>query len=289
MLIPARMRTFAKLLFEAAKRWRADNAMRLSASMALYTVLSLAPLLVITIKIMSALLGEEAATGEVNNQVTELLGKKGAEAVSEMVAESYKSSSGWTVAVVSMVVLLFSASAVFNELRDSLNTLWGIKPHPDAGWLAGIRNRFQSIGMVFVIGFLLLVSQGISIALSAAGDKILGGSSWLAILSDILLSLLVITALFTAIFRFLPDARIAWQDALMGGLVTAVLFKIGQYLQALYFTFGATGSAAGLAGSFMVVLLWIYYSCWIFFYGAEFTLVYAAWRGKPIRAEGRSA
>ena len=283
------LKTVGHILFDAGKRWVDDNAMRLSAAMAMYTVLAIAPLLVITIKVLGLIYGESVATGQVDQQVKDLVGPQGADAVHAMLDGAYKKPSSWLFTVISIGVLLFSASGVFNELRDSLNYVWKIKPGPEAGFIAGIRNRFQSVGMVFVIGLLLLFSQIVSTTIAIVGDRIIKEFSWLAYLIDVSLSIVIMTVLFTAIFRFLPDARIAWRDASLGALVTAVLFKLGQYLQALYFTYGASSSAAGLAGSFMVMLLWIYYSCWIFFYGAELTQVYAAWRGKPIVTDGNPA
>jgi membrane protein len=274
------------MLWRAASQWRRDNAMRLSAAVAMYTILSLSPLLVITIKVLSVAFGEKAATGQVKQQVEGLLGPHGTSAVTGMITDASRPGSGILAMVVSFGVLLFTASGVFVELRDSLNHVWGVAPKEGRGWWAAVRDRFQTMGMVFAVGFLLLVSQFVATALMAA-TKLVGEAGWMGIAIDLVVSTLVTAALFAILFRFLPDAKIAWRDVGLGAVVTAILFKIGQYLQSLYFTNFSTESAYGAAGSFVVVLLWVYYSCWIFFFGAELTQVYATRFGKPIEpAEG---
>jgi membrane protein len=178
-------------------------------------------------------------------------------------------------------MLLFTASGVFLELRASLNALWGIDAQSSSGVWGFVRERLLSLGMVFVIGFLLLVSQVVTTSLTVLSEYV-GGAGWAAVVIDLLTSTLVITLLFALLFRVLPDAHLSWREALVGAVVTAVLFKVGQYLQALYFTYGSTASAYGAAGSFVVVLLWVYYSCWILFYGAELIQEYARMHGRRI-------
>ena len=199
---------------EAATRWVHDNAVRLSAAVAMYTMLSLSPLLVITIKLLAVAFGEEAASHQIQRQVLAFLGPTGAEAVRGMVVETARPGAGVLATAVSMVVLLFTASGVFAELRDSLNAVWGITPKYGAGWCAAVCERFQSIGMVFVVGFLLLVSQAVTTALTALSEFALGGVGRAAVPADLAASTLVVTLLFAMIFRFLPDARPAWRDVL---------------------------------------------------------------------------
>lgn len=283
----SRLVEFWRLLRGAAAAWRRDNAMRLSAAVAMYTILSLSPLLVITIKALAVAFGEEAASGQVARQVRDLLGPVGAGAVTGMIAETIRPGAGVLATAVSVVILLFTASGVFAELRDSLNEVWGVEHPRGRGWWAAVRDRLRSMGMVFAVGFLLLVSQAVTTALTALSELVLGGAGWAAVVVDLVASTLVIALLFTTVFRTLPDARVSWQQALGGGAVTAVLFKVGQYLQALYFTHASTASAYGAAGSFVVLLLWVYYSCWILFFGAELIQVYARRRGGRIApAEG---
>ena len=277
-----RLRELFGMLVEAGVEWRKDNAMRLSAAMAMYTILSLAPLLVITVKVVAVVLSEQAATRQVERQVQAFLGPKGAAAVNDMVAAASQPGSGVLATLVSLGILLFTASGVFAELRDSLNAIWGVAPDSGSGVWAAVRERLLSIGMVFVIGFLLLVSQFITVTLTALSEYVLGGAGWAVVVIDLLVSTLVITLLFAVLFRFLPDVRLGWRDVLLGSFVTAVLFKIGQYLLSLYFTYVSTGSAYGAAGSFVVVLLWVYYAGWILFYGAELIQVRVRRQGREI-------
>jgi membrane protein len=276
------LRRIGGLLYRAAVQWQRDNAMRLSAAVAMYTILSLSPLLVITIKVTGLVLGEQAATQQVERQVQGLLGPQGAEAVAGMIVDATRPGSGVVATLVSLAILLFTASGVFVELRDSLNSVWGVAPEKGRGRWAAVRDRFQTMGMVFVVGFLLLVSQFVATALLVLSEYVVGGSGWVAVVVDLVVSTAITAALFAILFRYLPDARISWGDVALGAVVTAVLFKVGQYVQALYFTYVSTGSVYGAAASFVVVLLWVYYSCWIFFYGAELTQVYATRFGDPI-------
>lgn len=277
-----RLRELFGMLVEAGAEWRKDNAMRLSAAMAMYTILSLAPLLVITTKVVAVVLKEEAASRQVERQVQAFLGPKGAAAVNDMVAAAAQPGSGVLATLASIGILLFTASGVFAELRDSLNAIWGVAPDSGSGVWAAVRERLLSIGMVFVIGFLLLVSQFITVFLTVLSEYVLGEAGWAAVVTDLLASTLVITLLFAMLFRFLPDVRIGWRDVLLGAFVTAILFKVGQYLLSLYFTYVSTGSAYGAAGSFIVILLWVYYSGWILFYGAELIQVRIRRQGREV-------
>ena len=257
------------LLYRAALAWNRDNGMRLSAAVALYTILALSPLLVITIKVVSLVLGEEMAAGLLQRQAESLLGPVGAQSVEGMIANSTRPGSGLVMTLFSLALLLFTASGVFNELRDGLNAVWNIVPVTGRGIWATIRDRLPSVGMVFVLGFLLVVSHVLTVTLTVMSEHVLGKAGWIMVAVDLAVSTVVLAALFGVLFRVLPDARLAWRDVLFGSVVTAVLFKIGQYLQALYFTYGTTASAYGAAGSLVIVLLWVYYSCWVLFFGAE--------------------
>lgn len=257
------------LLYRAGLAWNADNAMRLSAAVAMYTILSLSPLLVITIKVVAAVLNEDEAGRQVERQVRAFLGPTGAEAVKGMMVNTLKPGAGVLATALSVGMLLFTASGVFNELRDSLNAVFHVRPKTGRGLWASIRERLSSIGMVFVLGFLLLVSQVLTVCLTVLSEYFVGKAGWVAVAIDLVASTLVITLLFGMLFRVLPDVKLTWREVIFGSVVTAVLFKVGQYAQALYFTYGTTASAYGAAGSFVVVLLWVYYSCWILFYGAE--------------------
>ena len=275
-----------RLLYRAGVAWDRDNAMRLSAAVAMYTILSLSPLLVITIKVAAVALSEDAAGRQVRRHVEGFLGPVGGTAVEGMITDTVRPGAGVLATVLSVGVLLFTASGVFNELRDSLNAVFGVRPKTGRGVLALLRDRLTSVGMVFVIGFLLLVSQVISVTLTSLSEYALGEAGWAAVAVDIVVSTVVVAGLFAALFCVLPDVRLGWRDVLFGSAVTAILFKVGQYLQALYFTYGTTASVYGAAGSFVVVLLWVYYSCWILFYGAELVRERAALLGRRVEPSG---
>jgi membrane protein len=280
------LRELSLLLRKAATSWSEDNAMRLSAAVAMYSVLSLSPLLVITVKVVSVVFTEEAATVQLDRQMQALLGPVGAQAVHDMIGESSKPGSGILATGISFVLLLITASAVFAELQDALNTIWRVKAVPErGGWDHWIRNRMLSMAMVFVIGFLLLISQMITTTLTLVSEKLARGEGWASLVVDTATSLTLITILFAMLFRMLPDVRIGWRDVVLGALVTALLFKFGQYVLALYFKYVTTSSAYGAAGSFVAILLWVYYSSWILLFGAEFTKVFARFCGRWVEAE----
>lgn len=283
------MRRLATLLVEASKAWMDNKAMRLSAAVAMYAVLSLSPLLIITIKIVSSLLDEDSAARQVRRQVEALLGPLGAQAVESMIIQTSQPGSGLWATTVSFGLLVVTASFVFLELQDSLNTIWRVKAMPAQSWASWIRSRVLSLAMVFVIGFLLLVSQAVTTMLTFVSERVTGGSRSATLLVDTGVSLLFIALLFGLLFRVLPDVKISWRDVLLGAVTTAILFKIGQYVLALYFRYAAPASAYGAAGSFVAVLLWVYYSCWILLFGAELTKVYSRHRGRWIEPEEHAA
>lgn len=270
------------LLYRAGVAWDKDNAMRLAAAVAMYAILSLSPMLVITIKGLTLVLGQEAATQLIHRQVEGFLGPAGEQTVQSMITDTVKPDAGILASIISLAVVLFTASGVFYELRGSLNAIWNVAPKPQGGLLASLRKRALAFGMVLVLGALLLATMVFSTALIVVSEYLPGESSWFAVVIDIVASTLVVTILFGMIFRFLPDVRLTWREVLFGSLVTAVLFKLGQYAQALYFTYGSTASTYGAAGTFVVVLLWIYYSCWILFYGAELIQEHARMNGREI-------
>lgn len=275
-------RETAQLLYQAAIRWYQDNAMRLSAALAMYTLLSLSPLLVITIKAAALILGEDQATEQVHRQAESLLGPVAAKAVEGMITNTMKPDAGIAITIFSAAMLLVTASGVFIELRDDLNAIWGVAPTTGSGIRSVLQHRLLSLGLVFVLGFLLLLSHAISVTLTTLSERLFGDATGVALLVDFFASTTVSALLFAMLFRILPDARLSWNDVLFGSLVTAVLFKLGQWLQALYFAYGDAATAYGAAGSFIVVLLWIYYSCWVFFYGAELIEVRAQMLGRCI-------
>lgn len=273
------------LFKQTFQEWQEDKASRLAAALAYYTVFSLAPLLVIAIAIVGLVFGQDAAQGEIVNQLKHLLGLQGAEAVQEMIKNSHQESDKGTIAtIISIGLLLFGASGLFGQLQDSLNTIWEVAPNPNRGVMGFIRDRFLSFSMVLGIGFLLLVSLILSAVLAAVGSyfgHLFPGLPFLQFL-NFALSFSIITVLFALIYRILPDAKIAWGDVWIGAAMTSLLFSIGKWLIGLYLGNGSVGSTYGAAGSFVVLLLWVNYSAQILFFGAEFTQVYANKYGSRI-------
>jgi membrane protein len=277
------------LLRDTFKEWSEDGATRLAAALAYYTTFSLAPLLVLVIAIAGLVGGQEAAQTQTMAQVEDLLGDEGREFIQEMIATASRPTTGWTATLIGAGTLLFGALGVFGELQNSLNTIWEVKPKPAKGFLDGVKRfivkRLMSFTMVLGIGFLLLASLVISAAVSALGEFI--GTRWP--LADFWLSLinfvvsfLVITFLFAMIFKFLPEIKIAWKDVWLGAAVTSALFTLGKFLIGLYLGRSQVGTIFGAAGSLAILLIWIYYSAQILFFGAEFTQVYANRYGSKI-------
>jgi membrane protein len=285
-----RLREVWTIVRQAASYWMADNATRLSAALAFYTILSLAPLLVITTAIVGwAFQDQDMATTQLQDQMRGLAGDAGADVAKAAVENAKKPGSGILATVIGVATLLFGASGVFTELQGALNTVWGVKPKPGRGILATIKDRFLSFGMVLVVGFLLLVSLVLTTTLTAVVTYVGGHAAAAAVLHvfNAVVSFLVVALLFALIFKYLPDAKIAWRDVWFGALVTSALFTIGKYLIGLYLAQAAPGSAFGAAGSVVAFVVWVYYSGLIVFFGAELTRVTAEHAGRRIRpAEG---
>ena len=281
------IKQFWRLLKQSFQEWQRDRASLLAAALAYYTALSIAPVLVLVIAIAGFFLGQEAARGEVFAQLQGLMGDQGAEAVQSMLENANDRSSGLIATVISLGLLIFSASGVFNHLRESLNLIWNVSHANQGGVKQVLKQRILSFSMIPVIGFLLMVSLGLSAVLSSLSGWVLGPlQDWLPILRIInfAVSFGVITLLFALIYKVLPDAEVSWGDVWIGAAATALLFTIGKWGIGLYLGNSSTASAYGAAGSFVVLLLWIYYSAQILFFGAEFTQVYANRYGSRIRA-----
>lgn len=273
------------LLKDTIKEWGEDQAARLGAAVAYYTVFSLAPLLVIVIAIAGLIFGRQAVQGQIVNQVGGLVGAQGGQFIESMIANASKPSSGIIATVVGVVTLLLGATGLFGELQDSLNTIWEIAPKP-RGIFETIRTRILSFAMVVVIAFLLLVSLVISAGLAALGH-FLGGAlplpEFILQAINFVISFAIITVLFALIYKLLPDAEIAWHDVWIGAAFTSLLFTIGKLAIGLYLGHSSTASTYGAAGALVVLLLWVYYSAQILFFGAEFTQIYANRYGSKVR------
>jgi membrane protein len=259
--------------------WLDDQAPMLGAALAYYTVFSLAPLLIIAIGMAGLVFGAEAAQGQIFEQLRGLLGDAGGKAMEELVqSASAEPKTGVVATVIGFVTLLFGASGVFGQLQASLNIIWGVQPKPGRGILGIIRDRILSFGFILVVGFLLLVSLLLTAAIAFVGKQfgamVPGMEALIQILNSIL-SLAVITLLFGMMFKILPDANIAWRDVWIGAFITALLFTLGKFALGFYLGRSGVASSYGAAGSLIVLLLWVYYSSQIVFFGAEFTQVYA--------------
>jgi membrane protein len=265
-----------------------DNAMRLGAALAFYTALSFAPLVLLAITIAGQVWGTEAASGELVDQMNQLVGPSGAQVMQSVIANSHESAGTGLAAVIGIVVLLFGATGVFAELQDSLNAIWNVRPREGSTIKEFLRKRLLSLGMILGIGFLLLVSLIASAVISFALGVLRHGLPGIDVLwrvADLGVSLGVFTLLFALIYKFVPDVRLAWRDVWVGAAVTAVLFAIGRELIGLYVGRAAPGSAYGAAGSLIALLIWVYYSALIFFLGAEFTQVLACHAGRKLEVE----
>jgi membrane protein len=275
-----------ELVKSTASEWVADNCMRLGASLAFYTMLSIAPLLVIVTAIAGFVFGPDAARGGLVHELTELVGPEAAQALQTMLAHAYQPTAGVIATVIGVTILVLGAVGVFVELQDALNFIWGAQSQAPSGLWGFIRTRLLSFLMILVIGFLLLASLVVSTALTALGNY-LGGHDPTLLFQVInqAVSLGVTALLFALIFKFLPDVHVAWRDVWIGALLTAGLFTLGKYLIGLYL--GSTGVAStyGAVGSLAVLLIWVYYSGQILYFGAEFTQVYANCHGSHCRTK----
>jgi membrane protein len=267
-----------QILRQTIKEWSEDKASRLAAGLAYYTVFSIPPLLVLSIGIATLFTDRQTVEAQLLGQANGLMGPRGEEAIAEILASAEEPGQGELVpTLLSVGLLIFGASGVFTALQDAMNTIWNVEA-PKRGILGTIRQRFLSFTMVLVVGFVLLVSLLLSTLLTTFGNFV-GG---LVVEAEVVLWLInfivstgAITVLFALIFKVVPDVDIAWRNVWLGALLTALLFKIGEFGLAIYFDRTDPTSTFGAAGSVILLLLWVYYSAQILFLGAEFTQVYS--------------
>ena len=270
------------LLKQAYQEWNEDQAPRLAAALAYYTIFSLAPVLVIVVAVAGLAFGADAVRAALVGQVRGLLGEAGADLVLTMLREAARPKDSLTAMALAFATLLFAASGLFAQLQDALNTVWDVEPQPGRGLLGLLKDRFLSFTMVLGVGFLLLVSLVLAAALHAAQAFAQGWVGGMAPIFQVLgfaLDLALTTLLFAMLFKFLPDVAIRWSDVWRGALATALLFTAGKFALGAYIGRAAVGSAYGAAGSLAIVLIWVYYSAQILLFGAELTQVYARQRG----------
>lgn len=283
------LRATGGLLRETASRWYEHNAFRLAASLAFYTLFSLAPLLVLVVALAGAFFGEQAVRGHVVDELRGLIGDESAILVQRAIADaSLRASSLWAT-VVGVLTLFFASTIVVSELQDALNTIW--KARRDEGWSVSalVKKRLLSLAIVAVVGFLLVVSLIATTALNVVGTFVLDSLSAPLLLlkaANFAVSLVGITVLFAAVYKVLPDVRISWRDVWVGACVTSALFAIGKSAIGAYLGRTAIASTYGAAGSLATILVWVYYSALIVLFGAEFTYV---WSRRRISAETAAA
>jgi membrane protein len=269
-----------------------DDCMTLGAAMAYYTVFSLAPLLLTVVSIAGLVFGREAVQNQIAGQIQGLIGAGAAEQVQTMLANQARNESGGIIGTaIGLLTLVFGATGAFAALQDALNKAWHVQPDPARGGLkAFLTKRVWSFGMILGVVFLLIASLAVSAALVAmttwmGGYLPQGFSGTVAQTLSFVVSLAVITALFALILKVLPDGRVTWRDAWIGGALTSILFTIGKTALAMYLGKAAPGSAYGAAGSLVVIVLWLYYASLILLFGAEFTKVWAAAHRRDIQPE----
>ena len=276
-----RWRDIESIFAASLTDWSKHKAPRLGASLAFYTLLSLAPLLLVLVSVVGMVLGRQTAENDIVAQVRAAVGSQGATAARALLAASRNTTHGILATGFGMLTLLFGASGVLIELRDALNTIWEV-PTPELNGLKKIsgllKERLFSFAMVLAIGFILVVSLAVSTwvaALGAWSASLLPAPEVILHALNFLVSLFIITGLFSAIYKFLPDVRIEWHDVLLGGAVTSALFGVGKLALGLYLGKASFASMYGAAASMVVLIVWVYYSGQIFFLGAEFTKTFA--------------
>ena len=270
---------------DASLSWVSHNAPRLSAALAFYTILSVAPLLVIATAIIGAVFGETGASDTLVKQLQSLMGDSGAKVFKAIVNNSSRPEMGAIASTIGAVTLLLGASGVLSELQSALNTIWNVKLKSDIGVWGGFFHRTKSFGIVLVVGSLLIATVISSAAIAAFGATLLDLVPELAALLKIanaVLSFAFLTILFAFTFKFLPDVQVWWRDVWCGALATAVLFTIGSYFIGLYLGFAGISTPFGASGSLVAFIVWTYYSSLILFFGVELTQVTATHLGHRI-------
>ncbi|MEZ4802039.1 MAG: YihY/virulence factor BrkB family protein [Gelidibacter sp.] len=278
-----------KLVIDTYKAWDKDDPWRLSAVVAYYAVLSLPGLLVIIINLVGSIWGDEIVTGQLNSQLSSVLGSDAAKSILEMISDTQNAKESTISTIIGIASILFGATGVFYQLQISLNKIWKVEEISSFSFIKIVTDRAKSFAFILVIGFLLLISFVVTTVISALTDYIQRAFPdivlYLIYGLNFILSIAIISTLFALMFRYMPDTKIRWKTVWTGAIITAVLFVLGEFLLSLYFGKSKPGSTYGAAGSIVLVLLWVSYSCLIFFFGAEFTRVYSKRYGHDSHTE----
>lgn len=277
------------IVVDAAYGWMNDDAMSMAASIAFYTIFSLAPLAILVIALAGLVFGDEAARGALIEQLTALVGRDAGQTVQDLIARAGARETGIVASIIGIGTILVGATTVFVELQTALNRIWRVAAPQESTitWL--VRVRLKALALIGAIGFLLIVSLVVSAALAAAGRWAAGylpAMPSLLWLFDVVTSWAVLTGLFAMIYRILPDTYIRWADVWLGAAANAFLFAVGKFLIGFYIATSGVVSVYGAAGSFVLILLWVYYSAVIFLFGAELTRAYSERSGSRARMPG---
>lgn len=271
---------------EAYKLFADNKAMRMSAALAYYTIFSIAPMLIVIISLCDIFYGKAAIEGSIYGQIQGFVGKDAALQIEQVIRNATTSTDITWASVIGVASLIFAATGVFAEIQDSINQIWRLKAKPKKGWLKLIINRVLSFSMVISLGFILLVSLIVNSVLDMIGAQLLKLLPQVAIYVaygiNLFITFITISLLFAIIFKVLPDARIKWKDVVVGAVTTAVLFMLGKFAIGFYLGRSHISNSYGAAGSMIIILLWVYYSSAILYFGAAFTRAYALHKGSNI-------
>jgi membrane protein len=280
------MRKFWLVLRQAFSEFSDDHGMKFSAALSYYTIFSLGPVLIIVMSLAGIFFGKEAVQGQIYYQINGLVGNQAALQIQEIIQNIEKSHQSTVGAVIGLIILLFGATGVFTEIQDSINYIWSVKAKPRRGWLKLILNRLLSFSLIVSLGFLLMVSLAVHAIVDIVFEKLTrifdDATVYLFFIVNYLILFCVICVLFAIIFKVLPDAHIRWRDSFIGAAFTTVLFLVGKFLIGFYLGTSEVGVTYGAAASIVIILLWVYYTSIILYFGAEFTKVYTLNFGKGI-------
>ncbi|ARS35360.1 YihY/virulence factor BrkB family protein [Pontibacter actiniarum] len=266
-----------------------DAPLDYAAIIGFYTIFSLPAVLIITIRIAGAAFGEEAVRGELAKQIGGIIGRSSAQQIQSIVENADQSSATTVGTIIGVSTMIFTATTVFVALQDSLNKIWEVKAKPERGWVKLVVERVLSLAMVVSLGFLLLVSLAVDVVMGLINDylreQFSGVAVYLITAGNVVVSVLISIAIFAAIFKVLPDAKIRWPNVWVGATVTAVLFVLGKYVLNIYFQHNPLADTYGAAGSLVLILVWVYYASIIFLLGAEFTQVFSREHDRGIQPQ----
>jgi membrane protein len=287
MKIPSIVITYWQILKQTVNDFMDDKVLKLSAALSYYTIFSIAPMLIVIITLCDVFLGKEAIEGSVYGQINDMVGNEAALQIQQMIKNAALSGDSTVATVIGIVTLIIGATSVFGEIQDSINFIWQLKAKPKNGLLKMLLNRLLSFSMVVSLGFILMVSLAMNGIIELFSQQLATlfpqVTMVLVYIINLALTFVIISTLFAIIFKVLPDAKIRWKHVIVGAVTTAILFMIGKFAIGMYLGSSKVGTAYGAAGSIVIILLWVYYSAIILYFGAEFTQVYVQHFGGKIR------